>query len=304
MGSIIGGIGSVLGARSQRKAEERSRSQQLGALDTVDDLRNRLLNELQEGTFRGEFGSADVFGSRPDESSPIDSALAAILGNIENLGPLEQLTRSLNQNISDAAIDRAVSFDPNFAENLSALSESARNLIRGNLPFDDVQDIISDRAELTNAIGVPGTAGNATLRDLGLSRLDAQQRGQNIFQQILAAQQAVDPIQRQITGTQFLVNPQTQLAADTSNAAIRSAADPIASGLFNLDLGGATQTALARAGATVPSTNPLATGLQAVGGAAQAFNNSQLQNAGLQAALPGIQIPQNSFFGIPTPFGI
>ena len=94
------------------------------------------------------------------------------------------------------------------------------------------------RAQVTNQIGVPGTAGAATSRDLGLTSLDLQKRGSSILDQVSRIRDQVDPLSRHISQQDFLTDPSTQLAVDNANAQIRAGANPGGAGLFGLELQG------------------------------------------------------------------
>jgi hypothetical protein len=294
--SALGGLfslgGSLASGRSQRRAQEAARAQQLAAIEEGSEVRNRLIGELLRGDFRGlGAGPQDVFGRRVEETDLSESQLKAALSNLQNLSTIERLVSLVNAGISEDALTKAADFDPNFQQNISALSDQARQFLRGEIPEDVFDFRVRDRAGRTSRVGVPGTAGPATSRDLGLTSLDLQERGLSVFQALNNIREQVDPITRRLISTQFLVDPSAQLAVDQANARLRAQPDPTAAGLFGIDLQGAVMDALARGQVAVPVSNTagnLLTGLGgAFGGLQTAISNQQLLDVlSRQSAFP------------------
>ena len=282
-------VGGFLQGRSERKAQKRQARNQRGAINEAREIRERLQQEAQDGTFAGRFGLEDIFGSTPDELDLSASINQALSTNQGNRATIDQLVGGFNDDISAEALNRAVRFDPNFRQNLSTLSDSARSLLRGEIPIDVRDQLVRNRAELTALNGVAGTGGAATSRDLGLTSLDLQNRGQSFFQQVNSIRDQIDPLSRHIQRQQFLLDPGTQVAVDQSNNAIRSLANPGASGLFQLDLQGSREEALAKGNVTVPTASPLASAFGAAANTAAAFGggfSNPFQFGAPRAALP------------------
>jgi len=201
--TIIGGAvaagGAALSARSQAREANSARRAQLGGLNEADRIRQELISEVEEGTFRERdgfdgFDQNDVFGVRPDEVNLSDSQIAAARGNLSASDSIDEFLRPTRVRISDQSLERAAQIDPNFRENLAALSDQARSFIRGEIPEDVLDRVVRDRAGLTALNGIAGTAQESTARDLGLTSLDLQDRGRSIFQEIGNIREQIDPI--------------------------------------------------------------------------------------------------------------
>lgn len=191
------------------------------------------------------FNNQQVFGSVPEAEpfEPIDfdeEQRKALAGSLSSLGDVEQLTDRINNIISEQNRDRVEQLIPGasgqIANNISAL-------LAGRLPGIDVADIISDRAESNAAIGTPGTGRfSATLKDLGLRSLDAQARGQSMFESFLST---VDPIQRRSVPQDFIPSVENRIGTELfqreldqqsrqSAANLAATPDPAARSLFEL----------------------------------------------------------------------
>ena len=267
VGAIASTAGSISSARAQKKADSKRAKNQASSIADLARIRNNLTEELLSGNFLDRFGSADVFGRRPEELDFAQSQRRAAQVNLENLPLNQQLVDRANQAGSSAAIDRAAILDPNFRQNISQLSESARSLLAGEIPDDVLSSIRRSRAEgAASGIGVIGAQRNATSRDLGLTSLDLQGRGASLFQQINATREAIDPIGRQVALSQLLLSPEQQIQQDTANTALRASADPAAAQFFNNEFLGSREEALARGQVTVPVNNALGAGLSGLGG--------------------------------------
>lgn len=267
-GGALAAGGSILGARSQAKSAKAEREQEQQSIDDLRRIRERLTNEALGGDFLGRFGLNEIFGRRPEQVDLRGSIGRSALLNEDILRLNQGLAGRTNQAISEDALRRAGTFDPNFRTNISNLSESARRLIQGDIPTDVIESVRRARAE-QGAGGFGGGVGNqraATARDLGLTSLDLQNRGAGIFQQINAARDAMDPISRQVSLNQFLLTPEQQIQADIANIGIRSSADPAAQRLFEDQYRGLREEATARGQVGVPVDNTLGAGLSAGSG--------------------------------------
>lgn len=269
VGAIASTAGSVISARNQKKAAENARDQQISGINDLRRVRERLTREALEGSFLDQYSSSDIFGRRPEEVNLDDSIRRAAILNEGSVRANRGLAELVNTEISQEAARRAGILDPNFRQNVSALSDSARSYLRGEIPDDVIESISIARAEgAAGGIGVPGAQRNATARDLGLTSLDLQARGTSLFQQINAARESIDPVSRQVSLNQFLLSPEQQIQTDIANRAIRASPDPAAQQLFNLDFSGSREEAFAKSSVTPPPVdNSLGVGLQAGGGA-------------------------------------
>lgn len=290
--------GSVLQGRSQRKAQERQRNQQLTSIQAATDLRRRLQDEAVGGNFQGRFGLQDIFGSRRDEISLDDAILNSLQTNERNRGNIRRVTSGINEDISQEALDRAIRFDPNFTSNLTSLSDASRALLRGEIPTDIRDQVFRNAASQNSIVGVPGTAGSITARDLGLTSLDLQGRGASFFQQVNSTRDQIDPLSRHIQSRQFIADPSVQLQLEQANNAIRNGADPAAQALFGLELQGGREEAFAQSGVTVPVNNTFGNVLSAVGSGLGAFGGGG--NFGGFGRSPQQQIVPQQPFGLPV----
>lgn len=157
-------------------------------------------------------GQGINFGQKPEAAKyePIDftdEQLQAIVGNINNLGATSDLMGQQNALIDQDAMRRAKKFIPGFRDSLRLEGQATGDLLAGRLPYDDVLDIAANRNEATNALGIPGTGASATLRDLGLSRLDAIKSGAGMLNGMVQLAESVDPVSRRARPQDSAVNP-------------------------------------------------------------------------------------------------
>lgn len=260
--------GSAMSARNQAKAQKQSAKNQAASIADLARVRTELSGQALSGDFMGRFGANDIFGQRPQEVDLQESVRRAAISNLGLIPLNERLVDRANQAQSSAAIERAMALDPNFMQTIAGLSDSARSLVRGEIPEDVLEEIRKRRAEgaAAGGIGTPGALTNATSRDLGLTSLDLQQRGASLFQLINQSRQAIDPVERQISMSQLLLSPEQQINADVANRALRAAPDPTAQQLFTNEFVGSRQEAFARGNVTVPVDNTLGAGLAGFGG--------------------------------------
>lgn len=261
-GGAIGGIAQASGevaaatieANAARDAQEALQRQQQDAVAANAATRERLVSDARENL-------ADLFGTTPDQINLADEQIEAALTNLNNLPQINQVVQGFNDAQVNQDINRALQFDPNFRSNLSALSDQARSFIRGEIPEDVLDSTIRSRAGFTGVNGVPGTSQEATARDLALTSLDLQDRGQSIFQQIGNIRDQASPIDRTITGSQFLLDPAGFIAVQEANNNLASSPTPGLAELLGVELQGSANDAAALAGVAVPTTSVGATGL-------------------------------------------
>lgn len=205
--------------------------------------------------------------------------------------PATQLADLTNQANAGLSLNRLEAFSPGLGGSFSNLGAVTRDLTAGRLPFEDVLDIVSDRQELSGALGTPGGSTNATLADLGLSRLDAITQGSNMFNSLVNTANSLAP---QSNAGDFFLSTQQRLSAEQTQrareqAAAQSAAfinaspDPAAAGLFDADTAAALATVNGALGNASSFGNNLAPLGSAVGTAAQIYGNQQNTNALINA---------------------
>ncbi len=233
-----------------------------------------ILDRLREGKGWGDYSASDIFGSKVKpalfenaEYQPIDYGQVqgkTIGDNAANLPAIESLVGSINDSLRGDSTLRIEQFAPGFLDNLKILTDSSRALSSGQLPYSDVLDIVSNRQELGNTLGTAGTFGNATLKDLGLSRLSAMQTGSEMMARIANLTESIDPIGQRSRPQDFTLLPSqtvplkqqdTQFGASydqmerilaqqsEQNAnLLNAAADPAARGIFGAEFAAKTGT--------------------------------------------------------------
>lgn len=218
--------------------------------DAIMALFERLANNPEE--------AARIFGTVPEAVlyEPVDltdSLLRTVAGNQAALPGATALTGGINRALTDQALERINRLFPNYAQTASNVGSAAEALSRGELPFEDVMDIVSNRSSLAASLGTPGGSRPATLRDLGLSRLEAINAGNSLFQQMVKSASEIDPITRHSSPQTFMLDPATRLTADITQAenvqaSGQSAAnlaaqpDPVSRGLAQLEILGNAYT--------------------------------------------------------------
>lgn len=218
MPAIIGGViaaagavgGAAISAGSAKKANEGRDAAYKNALNYVTGLRKKSPGFLE-----------DAFGSELDPEAflyePVDisqSQLDTIQGNMNALPGALQLMDRVNPEIWRNDLSRIRSFMPGFDEARSTYIGNTQQLLRGQLPFQDVEDIVSNRSSLSASLGTPGGSRNATLRDLGLSRLDAMNQGGSMFQNFIQMAEQISPNAKQMRPQDSFFTPSERLQAD------------------------------------------------------------------------------------------
>lgn len=151
-------------------------------------------------------------GQKPKaaEYKPIDFSdeqKKTIAGNFDALHAGNELVQGTNKLITGEALRRATRMIPDYKQNMALQGANANALLSGNLPYDDVLDIIANRGEAGNIIGTPGGSAPATLRDLGLSRLDAMKTGAGLMSGMVDIAQKINPVERQFLPQSMYLNP-------------------------------------------------------------------------------------------------
>lgn len=268
--AVIGAGSSIYSANQNKKAAEQK----------TGDVSN-LIGSLTDGGSWNGYNAADVFGNRvaPAEFqnapyAPIDYGAVqgkTIADNRSNLPNILGLTADINNALRADSTFRIEQFAPGFGDNLRTMTNSAKALLGGRLPYSDVMDIVSNRQQLGNTLGTAGTFTNATLKDLGLSQLQAQQTGAEMMSRITNLVESVDPIGQRSRPQDWTLSPQQTVPlkqADTQfgasydqmerilkqqseqNANVLNAApDPAGRGLFGAQFAAQTGTPFGGTGA-------------------------------------------------------
>lgn len=259
--ALIGGIGSWLGGEKQADAAGEA---------TL--LQQMLLGKAAKNLTKAYQGVIDDIASNPSGYAgtrvkpalyePVNieqSQRGNIQGNLNNLDLINQLVSGSNRATTANDIARILNFDPQALSTLGNLSDAANMWSSGRLPTDAIEDIVSNSATRYGSANTPGGAAPATLRDLGLSSMDAQSRGASLFQQILQSAEAISPVSRQVAAPQFFITPQQGLQTDLQQALLmqqsqqnannlNAAPDPALNLMAQLKLQSANTAASIRAG--------------------------------------------------------
>lgn len=298
--AAIAAVAGVVDTAAKNKEAKRVRQNKIDAVNAQEKARKKAINSALGGKFLGQYGLDDIFGTKPEAIFPpsVDESLTKNEAQIRGQGlpAALEFTSDINQQYADETLsmnlDRILSFIPNFNEQSAYINTASEDLLSGQLPFEDVMDIVSDRGSLAGSLGTPGGSFNASLKDLGLSRLSAIQQGQNMFQsfaQTLAS--VVSPIPQYARGDEIL--PYTSLTAQgrvqgelaTVEAAQKAAlieamADPAAAALFGEEFLFQSTAAGIKSGSALQSSvganafSQGATAFNAAGGAQYYKNNN------------------------------
>jgi len=272
--AAIAAVAGAIKSGNERKQAETEIQNRIDSINAQEKARQATLSQAQSGDFYGQYGFDEIFGTKPEGIDPIsvNEGLSRNISQIRGQGLPSALefTGKINQQFSDQTLDlnlqRINNLIPNFREQTGQINNVTNDLLHGRLPFDDVLGIVSDRSSLAASLGAPGGSTNATLKDLGLSRLDAIGQGFSMFNQFAQTlQSAVSPTPNFARGDEIL--PYTSLTGNqrveqelaTTRALqaaelIRSGADPAASELFKEEFLFQQTAASTRAGTKVPNT--------------------------------------------------
>ena len=167
---VLGAGVSLYNGSQQRK--------QAQAAQSANDAQQSMLDGADGRAIFGSVPEAALFETKPYVPINYGQVQATTINdNITALPKIDELTSALNASLRADSGLRIENFAPGFQANLKTLTNAAGSLVNGRLPYSDVMDIVANRGELAGSLGTPGTATNATLKDLGLSRLSAMQSG-------------------------------------------------------------------------------------------------------------------------------
>lgn len=270
----IAAVAGAVESGNKKKQAETEIQNRIDAINAQEKARQKAIGSAVGGDFLGQFGLDDIFGSKPEGIDPIsvNEGLSRNVSQIRNQGLPSALefTSDINQQFSDETLqlnlERVTDLVPNFRTQTGQINAVTEDLLFGRLPFDDVLDIVSDRQSLAATLGTPGGQTSATLKDLGISRLDATQQGLNMFSQFQQTlQTAVSPTPQfargdevlpftSLTGAQRVQAELATTEALQKAELIRSMADPAAAALFGEEFFFQQTAASTRAGTNVPNT--------------------------------------------------
>lgn len=248
--------------------------------------------------------AGQAYGRIPDAAKykPVNinfEQLEAIFRNQDALPAITGLLKNSNKFITDDALRRASKLIPGYRDAMATYGRAGNDLLNGRLPYEDVLGIVSDRNELTNSLGIPGSGINGTLKDLGLSRLDGIKAGGGILKDMVGIAETISPIGRNTTPQSFMLSPQerinygmqqNQLIQQSQQSANNLAAsgDPAAYAQMQLQLaqGGQDAAAIRSYGSAINS---------GIGASGTAFAQPNQQQAGSISSTSGNFYPANSW---------
>jgi len=213
---------------------------------------------------------SSIFGGQPEAASftpikyePIDygdQQIDTLKENAAAFPDIKALLDLINQENTSQGIGRIESLSPGFMEGVGSMQDVAASLLRGELPFEDVLDVVRDGQNLRSTLGTPGTHGPATLRDLGLTRMGAYQSGSEFMARIANLAEQVNPVGRQSYSQDWTLAPAQTVPLKQQDAQFdadfqlqneiyrynaeqnalnaKNSPNPVASGLFDLALTG------------------------------------------------------------------
>ena len=212
-------ISGAANASSNRKAEKNRQNAANGASSYLKKLRGS-----------GSAYLAEAFGSKlnPEEFlyNPVDltqSQLDTISGNLRAIPGAVKIQDKVNPAIWKNDQNRIRALMPGFDAARDSYVGTMTNLQNGQLPFSDVQDLISTRASGSGVLASPGGSRNATLRDLGMGRMDAMREGNSMFGNFVQISQQISPVERQFNPQQMFFTPQQRAELDIQQAALTQA---------------------------------------------------------------------------------
>lgn len=234
--AIIGGVLAVGAAAYSVEQQKSMQKKQLAAqADAANQLNGNPLGHVPE----------------PALYEPVDfdqSQLDAIEGNRNALPFIRQLLSQSNNFVTKDALNRANKLIPNYNASMATLGDSTLDLLSGKLPYDDVLDIVGDRAGVGGGLNIPGVSHGATLKDLGLGRVDALGKGAGLLGQMVSLAEQVSPRSTYGKPSDFFMSPlerirlemeQHQLNQQSQQNAnnLEAGADPNAVARLQLGLG-------------------------------------------------------------------
>lgn len=159
------------------------------------------------------------FGRRPEAAlyEPInfdDAARNQILQNFYNLDEVNKLVRGGNHYITKDALKRAEKLIPGYSASMQKMGLNANQLISGQVPSDVLSQLVSDRAGVSNGVNIPGLAGAATAKDLGLTSLDMIGQGSNLMGKMVSMAETISPRSSYMSPKDYLLSPQERIALE------------------------------------------------------------------------------------------
>jgi hypothetical protein len=304
--AISAGGSYMSSSKASKAAAQNSANQNQYAADMQQEYIDQL-NALIEGA------GSDVWGTKPEHApynmvNLTDSQRDTIAGNQANLPAAIELASGTNESIWENDQNRLRTLTPGYDQSVANLSSEIGARLQGQTTLGDTwSNLIADRAEITSAIGTPGTQQAATAKDIGMTQQDLFNSGASMFSQWLAtANESISPISHQMRPQQMMFSPQERLSADLTQAQLdqqsrqsafnlAAAPDPEAAGEMALMVGALGTSAGAAVGPApgmISGNSPAGSAMSAFGGIISGLGTSgAIGQMGNQATQP---TPQSS----------
>lgn len=244
IGTVVSAGAGVYGVASANKAQKEQAAR-------YGDLANLSAKEAEAIFGRKiEFDAPEYTEFEKEDPGYAGIVNRILTGDISNLPMAGQLSSGINRQISAATRARIEGWDTSFMGAMNTLYNTRNETLKGRLPYQDALAITADRTRLANDLGFAGGSGPQIAADLGMKRLDLMTNvGPNLTASVVNILNAVDPIQRHTTPTDFLLRPNEavpwaiqdrQFGAEfnfqsaLTQATLDAAPDPAAQGLFNM----------------------------------------------------------------------
>ena len=176
------------------------------------------------------------------------SQLEGVRGNMRAEDGASALSERVNSSIWENDLNRIRTLMPGYDSYTSSYLGTTAALQAGELPYSDVMDILGENSSLSGALATPGGNRATTLKDLGISRLDAMNQGNSMYTDFVNLMQTVSPQEQQMTPQDSFLTPSERLNADIEQAALtqqgnasaeiaRASPDPAENALINAAMG-------------------------------------------------------------------
>lgn len=229
---------------------------------------------------------------------------AAIGSNLDNLERTKILMGQANPLITQDALNRIKKLVPSYTSSMAQMGNNTNALLGGRLPFDDLSDIVSDRAEMSGGLNIPGTAQGSTLKDLGISKLDAMKSGAGLLGQMVSMAETISPRASYLNPRDTMISPLDRIRLELEQAQLEqqsmqnyynldAAGNPTEAANAQIRIGNAASGGGARGGADLAGYASAAQ--QLIGAVGKQWNQPSQE---LRTATPGTDFYTNSGNGL------
>lgn len=147
---------------------------------------------------------------------PVDytTGYEQFLGSGKYVPRINRLLNKTNQTQNKQWQDQLLKTSPTLMDSIKQLGTNTASNLRGEIPADVLGQVQRGAAEqsLFGGFGNSGVARNLTARDLGLTSLDLQSRGERGLQSVLGLTQGVNPYRSD--ALQYLMSPSQLLSTE------------------------------------------------------------------------------------------